>query len=421
MGAGTSIPGKEGGSSVSSQLRKARDSDAYAAEIFDNLDDNNDKTLSVVELYDAATKYGEAVNGHWQLEKIKETIEKFDSDGDGKLDLEEFKTALSQLEDKKPTFSKKASSRGSGKLKSKLKRAFTWKKSDLSALAAAAVEAAEAEAAAEEEAAAAAAAVAAVDQDALLTPEERQLKQKAAYWERQESMVCWQVPLGLNRDQMPWLVDGETGLSVAIERARGMGKTPLLVDSSHQQVVQSWLADKGEGSVFELEAYKMFVDERNGVRNHAQVMGDARALLVQAMRSGGTFHIKLGDKVTEFTGGMYTDQTNLPIGVFNHELVSEALAKYAADAAPPAGVDAGSWHGLWGQGETNALAKVLVEADLSPDGAFFVGKGFNVVVSTQKKVGEFMGDLRVSLPMPKLQGINPIDKPIWKVGDGLKQ
>jgi DNA polymerase elongation subunit (family B) len=115
-----------------------------------DFDTNGDGTLSVIELYDAAVKYGEAIDGEWSLDRIKEALDRFDANGDKKLDLQEFKMALSQLEDKKRSKFKKAGAavldkagtKGNTKLKKALKRSFTWKK-DVASVADAAMDAAE--------------------------------------------------------------------------------------------------------------------------------------------------------------------------------------------------------------------------------------------------------------------------------------
>jgi hypothetical protein len=136
------------GSSVS--LKKARESEEFAEKVFKDFDTNGDGTLSVIELYDAAVKYGEAIDGEWSLDRIKEALDRFDANGDKKLDLQEFKMALSQLEDKKRSKFKKAGAavldkagtKGNTKLKKALKRSFTWKK-DVASVIDAAMDAAE--------------------------------------------------------------------------------------------------------------------------------------------------------------------------------------------------------------------------------------------------------------------------------------
>ena len=402
------------GSSVSASLKKAREDEEVADKIFSDIDANKDGVLSVVELYDAATKYGEAIGGDWSLDNIKEAIDKFDENGDGKLDLQEFKHALTQMEDKKRK--KKASlktlksSGGSNKnLKAVLKRSFTWKKIDMATIAQDALDAEAEEEAAAAPAGAPSAGVMAEAIAAPLTEEERMAQRRAQFWARQDTFICWQVPFQLNRDKMPWLADHETGMEVAMARARSLQKTPLLVDDGFEKMTDQYFASKGD-AVCVLEAKNMFNDERNGVRNHDTVMNDTRKLLVTAMREGWTFHIKLEEKVTDFAGGVYTDESTFPLAIFDQRVADSLLEHYTAAAPPPPGLDVESWSALWKS--EHPFAKVLREPDLDPKGRFFVGAGFNVVVSTYMKVDDYVGNLRNSMPLGRLQGIKPLYSPV---------
>ena len=85
-----------GAGSSANALRKARESDEYAEKIFKNIDANGDGALTVVELWDAAFKYGEAVDGDWQLDTIKEAITRFDANGDGIISESEFIAVLTR-------------------------------------------------------------------------------------------------------------------------------------------------------------------------------------------------------------------------------------------------------------------------------------------------------------------------------------
>ena len=402
------------GSSVS--LKKARESEEFAEKVFKDFDTNGDGTLSVIELYDAAVKYGEAIDGEWSLDRIKEALDRFDANGDKKLDLQEFKMALSQLEDKKRSKFKKAGAavldkagtKGNTKLKKALKRSFTWKK-DVAAVADAAMDAAE-EAEEVAEAALIAAAAGTVD-DPELTPEQRLEKQREAFWTRQDGYTCWQVPFALNRSKMPWLKDGETGLAVAMKRCREMGKTPLLVDTSYEQVVINWLDGLGE-AVLTLDAHQMFLDERAATRSHKDVMRDSRLMLIKAMREGLTLHIRMNNKVTEFTGGLYCDEESFPLSVFDQRVIDDLLKSFSTSTPIPPGLDKATWLGLWQKKEVHPFAKILREPDLTIDGGFFAAPGFNVVVTTTFKVDEYMSMLRNALPINRLQGINPLPSPV---------
>jgi len=416
------------GSSVS--LKKARESEEFAAKAFAKMDANGDGVLSVIELYDSAVQFGEAIDGDWSLDKIKEALARFDENGDGKLDLEEFKHALSQLEEvtkgKRKSKAKKAGSsrnqlqgNASGaNLKRAFKRSFTFKKMDIATLAQEATDAKQEqeEQDAEEEAASAAAEALVMSSEAPQSEEERLAQKQTAFWAKQDELTCWKVPLGLDRSKMPWLADGETGLEAAMARCRSeeYQKTPLLVDGSYESVIDTYFAKLGEkeGALVTLDAKSMFLDERAGTRDRKTVMNDTRKLLVQAMRDGSTFHVKLENKVTEFTGGNYCNEDDFPIAIFDQRVVDDLHKNYSKSAPVPPGLDVSNWHGLYGQHESTPIAKILRDKDLDNHGHFFVGDGFRVVVSTYFKPDEYVGYLRNSLPFKRLQGINPTFSPI---------
>ena len=63
------------------------------------------------------------------------------------------------------------------------------------------------------------------------TPAELTIEQKRAhFWEKQEGLDYWSVPMGMDKLAMPWQAEGETGMRETIVRARSQGKTPLLID-----------------------------------------------------------------------------------------------------------------------------------------------------------------------------------------------
>ena len=289
MGAGSSVP----------SLKKAMHDPEAARKIFDDMDANHDTELTVVELYDATRRYGEQISAEWTLDLIKATVERFDANGDGKINLEEFQTALDNLVAVKAPKGggKRKSLKGStGNLKATLKRAWTFKKlpTNMQDLISDAVEADAHDK--EDEAEQAQADAMAMAMAPAMTIEEKEAK----FWEVQEAQACWKVPFGLNRDRMPWAKDGETGLSLAIARARQQGKTPLLVDPSFDMICDRHYTAEEHGHKV-LKARAMFEDEAQKKRTHGEVMNESRKLIVEAMREGKTFYIQLEKKVRAAT------------------------------------------------------------------------------------------------------------------------
>ena len=70
MGGGASKGAGKSGATITKALQDERHADA----LFDQLDRDGDRCISMVELYDAVTSYGEAVQAYWTLDMIKETV-----------------------------------------------------------------------------------------------------------------------------------------------------------------------------------------------------------------------------------------------------------------------------------------------------------------------------------------------------------
>jgi hypothetical protein len=240
---------------------------------------------------------------------------------------------------------------------------------------------------------------AAVDEDLLVAATAAPLtleEKESAFWKLQEARACWEVPYG-NVRRMPWLADGETGMGVAMARARQQGKTPLIVDPSADSVVDHHFAFGGVPAKV-LDARAMFEDEAQGTRTRNQVMKDARKLLVEAMREGKTFYIQLHQRhKTDFAGGLYSDNETLPLAVFDQRVV-DTLEPFYADSEEAKDLF----------GSDHPLAAVLRPPDCEMStGRFVVARGFEVVVGTLKAVDDFERDLRNVIPMMRLQPIWP--------------
>ena len=216
------------------------------------------------------------------------------------------------------------------------------------------------------------------------------------FWEKQAELSCWKVPFLRDLSRMPFLPPGMTGMDCAIARARSMGKTPLLLDTTDKKIVDAHIMKLDHLQA--LDAKNMFLDEKWARRTHKQVMGDTRALLVEAMRDGLLFYIRLEAAVVDFANGNYTGEDTFPLAIFDQSEVSD-LKRYTG----PDGLD------LWES--PNAFSKVLRHNDLDRNGAFRLQPGFGVLICTHISRAEYKESLELSLSLPKCQAIEITTKP----------
>lgn len=341
-------------------------------------------------------RHGEDIQHYWTIDTIKETLERFDENKDGRICRAEFLNALSHMESKTPKAPAKK-----GK-KKKPRRSWTWKK--LPPVEVVPEDDKDSSLAVPERAAPA------VDEPA---PWEQAVVdldgQRAEYWAKRENQETWEVPW--NR-KMPWGGDGETYLYGAMAHAKSLKKTPLVIDNTPRGVVDEHFEEAARaGRAVIWEARKLFEDIKLGdAREGGQVtwesgMKASRKLLVDAMKRGQVFYIALREKVTDFAGGKpgLTADDLVPISIFNAEIVAsldgfteEAFQAHAGD------LDHAS-HGLWES--EHPWAKVLRPADLDSAGNFFVGFGFQVVVGSQMARSKWAKAMGTALPVGRLQPI----------------
>jgi len=144
-----------------------------------------------------------------------------------------------------------------------------------------------------------------------------------------------------------------------------------------------------------LDAKRMWQDEKTGTRPFAQVMKEARKMLTSAMKEGRPFVISLTNAAPDFVT-RYTTDDSLPLSLFDRSVV-EALADFTGEGS----VD------LW-ESSLHPFAKVLRPNDLDMAGHFYVGEGFHVIVTSQLELSSFASRLALSIPLLKLQAINPV-------------
>jgi len=419
-------------------LEQEREDNEFAERLFDKLNGDNEAlekgaTITLMELYSGVNE--EKID--WDLEGpggIKETLKMFDKDGDGKLDIYEFKAALAAMEVKEMKKKKKKTRSSTAGKGDGLKRGWTFrghreaasaaeetekqKKADEAAAKAKA--AADAKAADEKAKKETTAAVLKGDIFNESTPAERQKE----YWAQTEPQAVWTVKLG---QKMPWHSTHEDALTEAMSHARGMGKTPLLLDGSKDRdgdgltklddVFLGKPEDGGRAAVL-LEARQMTVDVKEGTRTRDLIMKEARKSLVEAMKGGKEFYVRLQDKATEFTGAGFSGDDTLPLKIFDARHIQTAvkqhtdadgtykcLAEYVAGSVACAERNAYDTlsHGLWES--EHILAPTLREGDLDYDGNFFVAEGFGVVVCAQLGIDEYKSVITTTLPLMRFQPI----------------
>ena len=227
---------------------------------------------------------------------------------------------------------------------------------------------------------------------------EGSLAESQSFWALQDVATFWTVPLA-HGASMPWLKPHERGLLVAIERSHGLSRTPLLIDSTEERLVDVYYSYQ---AAITLEAKKLVLDVAMKRRSHSEVMEALREQLVNCMKFGQTLYIRLADSACDFVHS-FTSDDHFPLAVFDHAVVA-SLANYRLD-------------NLWGS--DHPLAKCLRSEDLSQgifqprfshkasEGDDDRREGFDVVVSTHMKpneVGEMLAD---SLPLALLQPICP--------------
>ena len=62
-------------------------------------------------------------------------------------------------------------------------------------------------------------------------------------------------------------------------------------------------------------------------------------------------------------------------------------------------------------GSSHPFAKILHPSDLNSQNVFTVGRGFQIVCCTTMWLQHYEENLRISIPLPRMQPIFPRDKP----------
>ena len=159
------------------------------------------------------------------------------------------------------------------------------------------------------------------------------------FWAEQDKEECWSVPMA-HGASMPWLKPHERGMLLAIERARALGKTVLLVDPSPDKLIDTYYAYQSSQVV---EAKRLVLEEVTGKKTHEATLEGMRQQLVAAMRYGQTLYIRLADSACDFSHA-YSDDAQFPLALFDHATIRSLRAH-----AGPSGTNLyGSDHPLAG-------------------------------------------------------------------------
>lgn len=226
----------------------------------------------------------------------------------------------------------------------------------------------------------------------------------SSFWALQEVAPYWTVPLA-HGVSMPWLKVHERGLLVAIDRCENMGRTPLLIDSDAERLVDTYYTYQ---AAIIVEAKKMVLDVAMKRKTREEVLEYLRQQLVNCMKYGQTLYIRMADSACDFVTTFTSDDT-FPLAVFDRATI-ESLTEFR---------DCGG-ENLWGS--SHPLARCLREDDLSQgifqprfshkarsaDGADEKREGFDVIVATQFKPDAFAEFLSDALPLRLLQPICPL-------------
>ena len=218
-----------------------------------------------------------------------------------------------------------------------------------------------------------------------------------SFWEDQEHQPLWMVPLSGDSQ-----FSRRCGLLAAIERARGSGKTPLLIDNSKDRLIDTLYSYQ---QVQVLEAKRLILDEAKGMAR-SEVLERARTQLVKAIRFGQVLYVRMGNTACDFCG-KYNGADTLPLEIFDAKAVAELNEQYGS--APADVADEKARHvgaNLWGA--QSPFGSVLREDD-AVKGAFVPRRGFEVVLCTHLGAQDFAELLAGKVPMEKLQPIAGVE------------
>merc|ERR1712093_101842 len=194
------------------------------------------------------------------------------------------------------------------------------------------------------------------------------LAQKAAALDASCSGKEWQVCL--------------SDVPKALQKAEGAGKTPLLLDSTEHNAVDTFYSYQMAQVI---EGKKLVMKGRDPA-GLAAVMEEARTLLVQAMAKGYALYLRMTNCAADVTG-KYQDAQTLPVEVWDRLEVEKVL---------DAELTGSPFEGVVREADTDEYGGV---------DSLFVHKDFRVIVCSQFKVEDYEEFLARALPLEKMQPI----------------
>merc|ERR1711959_853613 len=168
----------------------------------------------------------------------------------------------------------------------------------------------------------------------------------------------------------------------ALQKAEDEGKTPLLLDSTEHNAVDTFYSYQMAQVI---EGKKLVMQGRDPA-GLAAVMEEARTLLVRAMAKGFTLYLRMTNCAADVTG-KYQDAQTLPVEVWDRLEVEKVL---------DAELTGSPFEGVVREADTDEYGGV---------DSLFVHKDFRVIVCSQFKVEDYEEFLARALPLEKMQPI----------------
>jgi len=171
----------------------------------------------------------------------------------------------------------------------------------------------------------------------------------------------------------------------AMTKAEKEGKTPLLLDTTPHHAVDTFYTYQHAQII---EGKKLVMQGRDPA-GLAEVMEESRARLVFAMAKGHMLYLRMTNCAADVIG-KYDDPVSLPVAVWDHTAVAEALDNDLFDLPD------------------HALKPTVRESDCFEHGSpgmFFVHKEFRVAICSHFSPEDYEEYLTRALPLDKLQVI----------------
>eukprot|EP00967_Tisochrysis_lutea_P078070 scaffold106154_cov37-Tisochrysis_lutea.AAC.1 len=176
-----------------------------------------------------------------------------------------------------------------------------------------------------------------------------------------------------------------SALEEALDKARALGKTPLLLDPSEEHFAEAYFL---YNATTVLDGKRMVVETRTGAVDLNTLRDALRRDLVHALRWGHTLLVRMGDAAAPFTSSYCKDDACFPLSVFD---ASKSPAGRSIDTQSV--------------GKEDPFANVL-RAGETIGGKLAVPKKFRVVVASYFGRDRYENYLHEALPLHFMQPIS---------------